>query len=77
VPPTFAFSGLLLAEHILAHTAQGALEILGDFLPLGTGGNATLRIALSFVVDPAANIANILHNDFLLEINVVLVYHGI
>ena len=48
------------AEHILTNTAQGALEILGKILELRTGSNASLGVALRLVVNPAANIANIL-----------------
>ena len=51
-----------LAELVLTHAAQGALEALGDVLPLGAGGNAALGIASFHIVGPAANIANVLHS---------------
>lgn len=60
-PASFA---LLLREHILAHAAQRALEILGDILPLGAGGNAVVRIAQGLVILVAANIADIFHGSF-------------
>ena len=57
-PASFA---LLLREHILAHAAQGALEILGDILPLGAGGNAVLGIAGGLIIDIAAGITDVFH----------------
>ena len=59
------FWGSFCGELVLAHCAQGALEISRDILPLGTGGNAALGIALGFVVFPTANVANIFHGDYL------------
>jgi len=54
---------LLLGELILTHTAQGALEILGQILKLGARGNAAFGIALLLVVFLAAHVAHILHNS--------------
>ena len=46
------------AELVLAHSAEGALEIVADFFPL---------LALFFfVVDPATDFTNIFHRKFLL-----------
>ena len=67
-------AGLLLRELVLAHHAQGALEIFGDILPLGAGGNAALGIAQSLVVFPAANVANIFHISYLHLFWFVLVF---
>ena len=60
------FAVLLLAELVLAHHAQGALEVGGDVLPFGTRSDAALGVALGFVVFPAANVADIFHKLFLL-----------
>ena len=51
------------AELVLAHSAEGALEIVADFFPL---------LALFFFIkDPAANVADIFHWDFLLIIGLL------
>lgn len=54
---------LFLREHILAHTAQGAEKILGQVFPTGAGGDAVVWVAKGFVVNIAANIANVLFHD--------------
>ena len=56
------FRKLVLIDH-----AQGALEIFGDVLPAGSGGNAALGVAQFFILFPAANIADIFHKRFLLD----------
>ena len=53
-------------ELVLAGTAQGTLEILGEIGKLGAGGHAVLGIAGSLIVNPTAQIANVLHNKTLL-----------
>ena len=56
-PVSILFLG---AELVLAHRAEGALEIVTDFFPL---------LALFFfVVDPATDFADIFHGYFLLVI---------
>jgi hypothetical protein len=70
----FHFS-LFLRELILAHSAQGALEVLRNILPSRAGSDAGLGVAQFFVVYPTANVANILfHNEFLLIFMVVFVF---
>ena len=54
-------------EHVLAHAAQGALEIVGQILKQGAGGNAVLRAAQFLVVLPAASVANILRHGVYLH----------
>ena len=46
------------AELVLAHSAEGALEVVADFFPL--------LALLVFVEDPAANVTDVFHKDFLL-----------
>ena len=58
----FLFGG----EFFLAHRAEGALEILGQILKLGAGGDAALGVAQLLIIFPAADVADILHNVFLL-----------
>jgi hypothetical protein len=48
------------AELVLAHSAEGALEIVADFFPL--------LALLVFIKDPAADFADIFHGYFLLII---------
>ena len=57
---------LFSGELVLAGAAQRALKILRQIGKLGAGGNAVLRIAGSLIVNPAAQIAYILHNKTLL-----------
>jgi hypothetical protein len=52
---------VFFAEVILAYTAEGAFEIFGKICKLGAGGDAQIRGALLFVINPTANIAYILH----------------
>ena len=52
-------------ELVLAHHAQGALEVFGDILPLGAGSDAALGVTQLLVIFPAADVADILHNSFL------------
>ena len=55
-----------LAEAVLAYAAEGALEIVGQILPLGAGGDAVVRIAGRFVVAVTAYVASIfLHGNIL------------
>ena len=57
---------LFCGELLLVYGAQGALKIVMDIFPLGAGGNALFGTTQFFVIYPAAYIANIFHNDFLL-----------
>ena len=63
------------AELILANQAQGALEILRNILPLGAGGNTALGVTELLIVFPAADIANIFHNEFLLKSSICFFLH--
>ena len=58
-----SFRKLVLIDH-----AQGALEIFGDVLPFGAGGNAALGVAQYLVVFPPANVADILFHIVFLRI---------
>lgn len=58
---------LFLRELVLAHCTQGAFEISRDIFPLGAGSDASFGITFGLVIDPAANVANILHNENLLS----------
>ena len=51
---------LFSGKVVLAYAAEGALEISGQILELGAGGNAVFGVACSLVIGPAANIAYIL-----------------
>ena len=52
--------GLLLGgEFVLAYAAEGAGEVLGQILELDAG--------LFLVIDPAADVADILHGSYLLS----------
>ena len=62
---TTVFS-LFSGDLVFAYHAKGALEIFGNILPLGAGSNATLGITGCFIIFPAAKIANIFHNNYLL-----------
>ena len=58
---------LLFGEGVLASAAQGADKIVGEFVKLHAGLNAVVGIAQSFVINPTANIANVLfHSKYLL-----------
>ena len=48
------------AKLVLAHSAEGALEVIADFFPL--------LALLVFIKDPAADFTNIFHVGFLLMI---------
>lgn len=61
------FRCLFFGKLVLIDHAQGALEIFGDVLPFGAGGNAALGVAQFFVIFPAANIADVFHKRFLLD----------
>ena len=62
IPGIPSLSGDLLGrELVLAGAAQGTLKIFRQIGKLGAGGNAVLRIAGSLIVNPTAQIANVLH----------------
>ena len=48
---------LFLAEGILAHSAKGALEILGQILELCSGSYSVFGIAELLIIYPSANVA--------------------
>ena len=50
---------LFLGEIVLANTAQGADEVVGEGVKGGAGSDAMIGIAQSLFVDPAADVANI------------------
>ena len=50
-----------LLELILAYAAKRAGEILGNILPLCSGSDTAILIALSLVIDPAADCAYVFH----------------
>ena len=55
---------LSFAELILAYTAQGASEVLGQIFKFGAGRDSVIGIANCFVIFPAANVTNVfLHNS--------------
>ena len=54
---------LFFGELILAYAAQGALEISGYIFPLGAGGDATLGVAQSLVINPTANVTYMFHSS--------------
>lgn len=58
---TWTGRSAFLLELILAYAAKRAGEILGNVLPLGSGSDAAILIALSLVIDPAADCAYVFH----------------
>ena len=60
--PFSAVSVLLrFGESVLAQAADRALEVIGNVLPFGAGGNAVLRVAGRFVVHIAAGALVLVH----------------
>ena len=55
---------LLSGEVILTYATQGALEILGQVLPLRAGGNSVVGIAELLVIFPSTYITYILCHCF-------------
>ena len=55
-------------EVVLTYEAQGAFEIFGQIFELGAGSDAALGVTFCLVVFPAADIANIFHKNFLLDL---------
>jgi hypothetical protein len=53
------------AEAVLVRSAHGALKIIGEGFPLGAGGMAVIRIALSLVIHPSADITYVLFHGIL------------
>ena len=68
-PPDFpgaALDSLGFRELVFIHHAQGAVEILGNVFPLGSGSDALFGAAQFFIIFPAADITYIFHKKFLL-----------
>lgn len=56
------YAQVLFSDKLIrAYAAQGTFKILGQVFKLGSGGDSGFAVALRFVIDPTANLANILH----------------